>query len=301
MITLEHIAALRARCNEARQAGQTVALVSTMGFFHEGHLTLMRAAHAAHDLVVVSLFVNPTQFGPTEDLDAYPRDPEGDARAAAAAGVDVLFVPSVTEMYPRPGLTDVTVSEVAKGLCGISRPHHFGGVATVVTKLFSIIGPCTAYFGKKDFQQLVVVRRLVEDLNLPVDVVGVSTVREPDGLALSSRNAYLAPDERQAAPALFRALETALETVMAGERDAARVRDAAADLIAGEPRARLDYVEVVRADDLAPIDRLEDGVEHVIALAVCMGTTRLIDSATFTVHGSTVRLDLPTSIRQGSG
>jgi pantoate--beta-alanine ligase len=301
MITLDRIPTVRARCDETRQSGLTVGLVPTMGYFHEGHLTLMRAARAAHDLLVVSLFVNPTQFGPNEDLAAYPRDPEGDERAAAGEGVDVLFAPSVAEMYPRPGLTTVQVAEVAKGLCGISRPHHFGGVATVVTKLFSIVGPCAAYFGKKDFQQLVVVRRLVEDLNLPVEVVGVSTVRESDGLAMSSRNAYLAPPERQAATVLFRALEAAREAVTGGERDGARVRSVAVEQIAAEPLAALEYVEVVRADDLAPVDRLDDGVEHVIALAVRIGTTRLIDNATFTADGSTVRFDLPTSIRQGSG
>ncbi len=294
MITLEHIAAIRARCDEVRRADQAVALVPTMGFFHEGHLALMRTARATHDFVVVSLFVNPTQFGPTEDLDAYPRDPEGDASAAADEGVDVLFAPSVAEMYPRPGLTTVTVSEVAKGLCGISRPHHFGGVATVVTKLFSIVGPCTAYFGKKDFQQLVVVRRLVQDLNLPVEVVAVSTVREPDGLALSSRNAYLAPDERHAATVLFRALTAAVEALSGGERDAPRVRAAAAELIAAEPMANLEYVEVVRADDLVPVDRCEDGVEHVIALAVRIGKTRLIDNTTFTLAAGRVDADLPS-------
>ncbi len=293
MITLEHIAAVRAQCDEVRRAGKTVALVPTMGFFHEGHLTLMRTARAAHDLVAVSLFVNPTQFGPTEDLAAYPRDPEGDTRAAANEGVDILFVPSVVEMYPRPGLTSVTVSEVAKGLCGISRPHHFGGVATVVTKLFSIVGPCTAYFGKKDFQQLVVVRRLVEDLNFPIEVVGVSTIREPDGLAMSSRNAYLVRNERQAATVLFRALSAAVERMSGGERDASRVRAVAVDLIAAEPMANLEYVEVVRADDLAPVDQLAEGVEHVIALAVRVGTTRLIDNATFTVAAGAVNADLP--------
>lgn len=301
MKTLEHITEVRDRCAEARMAGQSAGLVPTMGFFHEGHLTLMRDAREAHDLAVVSLFVNPTQFGPNEDLDAYPRDPEGDARAAAEAGVDVLFAPSTAEMYPRAALTRVEVDAVTDGLCGISRPHHFGGVATVVTKLFSIIGPCAAYFGKKDFQQLVVVRRLVADLNLPVKVVGVSTVREPDGLAMSSRNAYLSPDERPAATVLVRALEAARGAVTAGERDAAQVRDAAAAVIAGEPLALLEYVEVVGAADLAPTERLDGRAEHVIAIAVRIGTTRLIDNATFTIDGSTVEFDLPTSTSQRSG
>src|SRR5687768_2602083 len=165
MITVERIADLRARCDEARREGKTVGFVPTMGYFHEGHLALMREARAHHDLVVVSLFVNPTQFGAGEDLETYPRDPEGDARAAAEVGVDILFTPQVDEMYPTGARTSVIVSGITDDLCGATRPHHFGGVATVVTKLFSSVGPCTAYFGTKDFQQVVVVRRLVADLN----------------------------------------------------------------------------------------------------------------------------------------
>jgi pantoate--beta-alanine ligase len=292
MVTVERIAELRALCDAARRDGKTVGLVPTMGSFHEGHLSLMRAARRAHDLVVVSLFVNPTQFGPGEDLEAYPRDPDGDARAAEAAGVDVLFTPSVEEMYPREMLTSVSVSRVTEGLCGRARPHHFGGVATVVTKLLSIVGPCVAYFGKKDFQQLVVIRRLVEDLDLPVAVIGCSTFRELDGLAMSSRNSYLTPRERQAATALYRALELSLKTVMSGERDPARVRETAGDLVAAEPLVQPDYIEVLRADDLSAVDHIEEGVEHVIALAAFVGTTRLIDNATFTVDGRNVTLDL---------
>jgi pantoate--beta-alanine ligase len=293
MITLARIAEVRARCDEARRAGQTVGLVPTMGYLHAGHRALMKAARAATDLVVVSLFVNPTQFGPNEDLAAYPRDVEGDARAATEEGVDVLFAPSVAEMYPTPGLTSVTVAEVTDGLCGVSRPHHFGGVATVVTKLFSIVGPCTAFFGKKDFQQLVVVRRLVDDLDLPVTVVGVPTVRERDGVAMSSRNAYLSPDERPAATVLYRALRSALDAVAAGERTVTKVRDASVAVITAETHARLDYLELVRADDLRPVDTIEDEVEHVVATAVFIGTTRLIDNATFTVSGSAIHCDLP--------
>ena len=293
MITVERIADLRARCDAARAAGQTVGFVPTMGYFHEGHLALMRSARAANDLVVVSLFVNPTQFGPGEDLESYPRDAEGDARAAEGVGVDVLFAPPVEEMYPRPPLTSVRVDSITEGLCGRSRPHHFGGVATVVTKLFLIVGACAAYFGKKDFQQLAVIRRLVEDLNLPVTVVGCSTVRELDGLAMSSRNAYLDERERQAATVLFRALEVSLKTVLSGERDPVAIRETAVDLVATEPLATLDYAEVVRADDLSAVERIEPGVEHVIALAAMVGTTRLIDNATFAVgDDGTVTLDL---------
>ena len=294
MITVTTIAELRARCDQARHDGASVGFVPTMGALHEGHLTLIRTARADHELVVVSLFVNPTQFGPTEDLAAYPRDLARDAAAAATAGADVLFAPSVPEMYPRPALTSVSVAEMTEGLCGRTRPHHFGGVATVVTKLFSVVGPCTAYFGKKDFQQLVVVRRLAEDLDLPVTVVGVPTVREIDGLAMSSRNTYLAPDERQAATVLFRSLQVALKTVLSGERDPVRVREAVVDLVAGEPKAELEYAEVLRADDLATITHIDDDVEHVVALAAVVGGTRLLDNVTFSVEGRTIRSDTET-------
>jgi len=301
VITCTTIAEVREHCEAARRAGSTVGFVPTMGYFHEGHLSLMRAARQAHDLVVVSLFVNPTQFGPNEDLGAYPRDADGDAHAAVAVGVDILFTPSVEEMYPSPARASVSVAGLTDGLCGASRPHHFGGVATVVTKLLSIVGPCTAYFGKKDFQQLVVVRRLVEDLNLPATIVGVPTTRELDGLAMSSRNAYLSPAERQSATVLFRALEGALKTVMSGERDPARIREVAVDLVAAEPAAQLDYAEVVRAEDLAPVAHIEDGVEHVIALAAAVGSPRLIDNATFAVDGTSVRFDLPGFGRTDGG
>jgi len=292
VITIERIGALREQCDDARRRECSVGFVPTMGFFHDGHVSLMEAARSAHDLVVVSLFVNPTQFGPTEDLDAYPRDAEGDARRAAAAGVDVLFAPLIEEMYPRPMLTSVRVEGVTDGLCGASRPHHFGGVATVVTKLFSIVGPCTAYFGKKDYQQLVVVRRLAADLDIPVEVVGCSIVREPDGLAMSSRNAYLSSDERPAAAVLYRALEGAIKNVMSGERNVARVRDAAVEIVSTEPLMSLEYAEVVRGDDLASVTQLENGVEYVIALAARAGATRLIDNATFQIDGHDIHFDL---------
>lgn len=290
MRTVTTIAALREITDAARHAGCTVGFVPTMGFFHEGHVSLMRAARADHDLVVVSLFVNPTQFGPNEDLDAYPRDADGDARVATDAGVDVLFAPSAAEMYPRPPLTTVTVSGLTARLCGASRPQHFAGVATVVAKLFSIVGPCTAYFGDKDFQQRQVIRRMVADLDLPVIVVGCPIVREADGLAMSSRNAYLEPAERAAATVLSRALRCARTLVDGGERDAETVRAAVVEIIAAEPLARLEYAEVARADDLAPVARLDAGVEHVVALAVVIGRTRLIDNATLTPSASGVAL-----------
>jgi pantoate--beta-alanine ligase len=275
---------VRAECDSARRDGKTIGLVPTMGFFHAGHRSLMQAARASCDLVVVTLFVNPTQFGPGEDLGAYPRDPEGDAAAASAEGVDLLFTPSVEEMYPEPGRTTVHVDGLTAGLCGRSRPTHFDGVTTVVAKLFSIVGPCLAFFGRKDAQQLAVIRRMAADLNLPVTVVGCPLVREPDGLAMSSRNAYLTPDERRAAVALSRALHCAAAAIVAGERDPGVVRGLVADTIAAEPLLTLDYVEVVDGRSLEPVEAL-DG-EILVALAVHVGRARLIDNATIIIRGS---------------
>lgn len=290
MILLTRAAALRARTDEARSRGAQVGFVPTMGCFHAGHRSLMRRARAENDLVVVSLFVNPLQFAPSEDLGSYPRDPEGDAAVAEAEGVDVLFVPSVEEMYPRPTRTTVHVEGVTAGLCGRSRPTHFDGVATVVTKLFSMVGPCRAYFGRKDAQQLAVIRRMVEDLNLPVVVVGCPLVREPDGLAMSSRNSYLEPEDRKAAVVLSRALHAAADAVRDGIRSADAVRDVVTRTIATEPRVRLDYAEVVDADDLTPVARLEG--EVLVAVAAFVGRARLIDNMTVSVTANHVDVDL---------
>ena len=229
-----------------------------MGYFHEGHRSLMRAARAAHDAVVVSLFVNPTQFGPNEDLDAYPRDLDADRAIATAEGVDVLFMPTVAEMYPDGAQTTVHVDGLTERLCGASRPGHFDGVTTVVAKLFSIVGPCTAYFGRKDAQQLAVVRRMTADLDLPVSVVGCPLVREPDGVAMSSRNAYLSSDDRRRATVLVRALRSAAEAVISGERDAAgRARRFSPSVLATEPAVRVDYAEIVDAATMQPVERIE--------------------------------------------
>jgi pantoate--beta-alanine ligase len=293
MITVERISDVRALCDEARAAGRSVGFVPTMGAFHDGHASLMWAARDAHDLVVVSLFVNPTQFAPGGDLDAYPRDLEGDSRVAEAAGVDVLFTPTVEEMYPRPLLTTVVVSELTDVLCGASRPGHFSGVATVVTKLFAIVGPCTAYFGNKDFQQVTIVRRLVADLDLPVAIVGCPIVREADGVAMSSRNHYLTADECRAAPVLVQALRHGVDVLAAGVRDAALLCTAVAAVVDGEPLATLDYAEIVRAGDLAPIDAVEDGEELLVAVAAYVGKARLIDNTTVVVDGPRVTTDLP--------
>jgi pantoate--beta-alanine ligase len=252
-----------------------------MGALHEGHLSLIRRSAAERDLTAVSIFVNPLQFGPGEDLATYPRDLEGDLRLAAGAGADLVFAPTVAEMYPGPTTTTVAVDGPVDVLEGASRPGHFAGVATVVTKLFNLAGPCRAYFGEKDWQQLVVVRRLVRDLDFPVDVVGCPTVREADGLACSSRNVRLSPEERRAATVLHRALTDAAALVEAGERDPDAVRRRLADVVASEPLVRLDYAEVRRAADLAPVDTLEGELRLLVAARV--GATRLIDNVGVTV------------------
>jgi pantoate--beta-alanine ligase len=267
---------LRAALDETRAAGRTVGFVPTMGYLHEGHASLMRAARAETDVVVASLFVNPLQFGAGEDLDAYPRDLDRDTALAAEAGVDLLFVPPVGEMYPEPVLTTVTVAQVSAPLEGASRPTHFAGVATVVAKLFSIAGPCRAYFGAKDWQQVAVVRRMARDLSMPVEVVACPTLREPDGLAMSSRNVYLTPEQRAAAPVVHTALRAGAAAIGAGERDPAAVRDLMAGIIEAEPLAELDYAEVVDADSFAVPDPLAGNLR--LLAAVRFGRARLIDN-----------------------
>ena len=282
---------LRARLDVVRGQGATVGFVPTMGAFHEGHGTLMRAARAAHDVVVVSLFVNPLQFGPGEDLDRYPRDFEADLGMARQEGVDILFVPPVDEMYPtRHQLTTVHVEELTEGLCGSARPGHFDGVATVVAKLFNLVGPATAYFGRKDAQQLAVVRRLAADLCLPVEVVGCPLVREPDGLAMSSRNRNLSPAERAAATVISRGLRCGADLVRSGERDACRLRRVVANVLTTEPLVRLEYAEVVGAENLRPLERLEGDV--LVAVAARVGDVRLIDNMTIQVDGAGASIDL---------
>jgi pantoate--beta-alanine ligase len=285
---LDTIAALRAVCAEAHHAGRIVGLVPTMGYLHEGHRSLMRAARAETDLVVVTIFVNPLQFGPGEDLERYPRDPDGDAAVCEEEGVDVVFAPPVDHMYPRPPLTTVHVARLTEAMCGLSRPAHFDGVTTVVTKLFSIVGPCHAYFGRKDAQQLAVVRRMAADLDLPVQVVGCPLVREPDGLALSSRNAYLSGEERTAALVLSRALRRAADAAVAGERDAATLRDLVRTTVEPEPLVALEYVDVRDAHELTELAQLDGDV--LIALAARVGATRLIDNVTLVVDASGARV-----------
>jgi pantoate--beta-alanine ligase len=277
MRVVETIAAARAAVEAAsRAAGRPLGLVPTMGFLHEGHLSLVRAARRECATVAVSIFVNPTQFGPREDFAAYPRDPERDLAFLREARADLVFAPPVAEVYP-PGFdTFVTVGGVTERLEGAARPGHFRGVATVVAKLFQVLQPDRAYFGQKDAQQVVVIRKLVADLAIPVVVVALPTVREPDGLALSSRNVYLSPEERRAAPALWRALRAAEARWQAGERDAERLREAMRSVLAAEPLVRVDYVSVADAATLVELARLEGPA--LASLAAYVGRTRLIDN-----------------------
>ncbi|HEY7070295.1 MAG TPA: pantoate--beta-alanine ligase [Acidimicrobiales bacterium] len=281
MMTIPTIADLRRVLDDARAEDRTVGFVPTMGYLHDGHASLMREARAETHVVVVSIFVNPLQFGPTEDLAAYPRDLARDTALAEAAGVDVLFVPSVAEMYPAPVLTTVSVAGVSEPLEGEARPSHFAGVATVVAKLFSIVGPCRAYFGAKDFQQVAVVRRMVQDLSLPVEVNACPTLRELDGLAMSSRNVYLSPEEREAAPVVYTALRSGAAAIAAGERDPAAVRELMAGIIEAEPLARLDYAAVVDAESFLVPDPLTGNLR--LLAAVRFGKARLIDNVGVTV------------------
>ncbi|HEY2997347.1 MAG TPA: pantoate--beta-alanine ligase [Acidimicrobiales bacterium] len=281
MRTVTTIAAARAELDAARAAGSTVGFVPTMGYLHDGHASLMRQARGETDLVVASIFVNPLQFGAGEDLDAYPRDLDRDTALSVAAGVDLLFTPTAAEMYPTPVLTTVHVAQVSAPLEGVSRPTHFAGVATVVAKLFSIVGPCRAYFGAKDFQQVAVVRRMVHDLSMPVEVVACPTRREADGLAMSSRNVYLSADERAAAPVLYRALRAGAAAIGAGERDPAAVRSLMAQIIEAEPLAGLDYAAVVDADSFTVPEPLAGNLR--LLAAVRFGRARLIDNVGVTV------------------
>ncbi|MGL4257617.1 MAG: pantoate--beta-alanine ligase [Microbacterium sp.] len=270
------VAEVRAAVRDARSRGATIGLVPTMGALHDGHLSLVRAARAANDLVVMSLFVNPTQFGPSEDLAAYPRDEERDARLAEEAGVDVLFAPGVAEVYPDGFSTSIHIAGITDVLDGAARgTGHFDGVATVVTKLFQMVAPDDAYFGQKDAQQVLVIRRLVRDLDMPVRIVACPTVREADGLAMSSRNVYLDPAARQQATALNRALDAAERAVAEGRTDAAAVLSAASAVLSGagiEP----EYLELRSPDDLRELDRVEGAA--LLAVAARVGPARLIDN-----------------------
>lgn len=269
-------AAMRARVEDHRRDGLRIAVVPTMGYLHDGHLSLLRAARARADVVILTIFVNPTQFGPNEDLSRYPRDEAGDLAKARPCGIDLAFCPDAAAMYPPGAQTFVEVRELSRPLCGASRPGHFAGVATIVAKLFAITRPHVALFGEKDFQQLAVIRRMTRDLDLGIEIVGMPIVREPDGLAMSSRNAYLAADERAQALALSRGLAAAEAAFRAGERDADALVAIARAPIEAAPLARVDYVELRDADDLTPVDVVSR--RAVLAVAAFVGATRLIDN-----------------------
>lgn len=272
MLVLDTVAAVR----EARASLGTLGLVPTMGYLHAGHLRLVERARAENQHVAATIFVNPTQFGPSEDFTRYPRDLPRDLGLLEEAGVSLVFVPEVQEMYPEGYSTYVEVEDVTSRLEGASRPGHFRGVATVVCKLFNIVGAERAYFGQKDAQQTVVVQRMVRDLNMPTEIVIVPTVREPDGLALSSRNAYLSTEERAAAPVLFRALTAAQAAWAAGERDGTVLRARIQAVLASEPRAEVDYISVADPTTLHELEHVSRGA--LASLAVRIGRTRLIDN-----------------------
>ncbi|MGA2517469.1 MAG: pantoate--beta-alanine ligase [Thermodesulfobacteriota bacterium] len=265
--------------SQVRRAGKTIAFVPTMGYFHEGHLDLMREGRRRGDVLVISLFVNPTQFGPKEDFKSYPRDFERDKKMAEGVGVDILFAPETSDMYPPDHQTIVRVEKVTQNLCGRSRPTHFQGVTTVVLMLFEIVMPDVAIFGEKDYQQLATIQQMVKDLHMSVEVLGMPTVREADGLAMSSRNTYLLPDERKAALSLYRSLQRAKELLQKGERKTDWILREMNGILRSESLVRIDYIQICDAHTLKDVDGIEGDV--VVALAAYLGKTRLIDNLVY--------------------
>lgn len=267
---------MQAYSNKARMEGKIIGFVPTMGFLHEGHLSLMRRCRSENDICVVSIFVNPTQFGPNEDYERYPRDLERDSKMSEEVGVDIIFHPSVEDMYPKGYATFVNVERLTEKMCGLSRPGHFRGVTTVVTKLFNLVKPHRAYFGQKDAQQAIVIKRMVQDLNMDIEIIVMPTVREKDGLAMSSRNKYLNEEERKSALVLSRSLFTAEEMIRSGVRNASDIYKAIKEMIEREPLARIDYISIVDAETLEDVSEIRTNT--LIALAVFIGQTRLIDN-----------------------
>jgi len=277
MLILDSVAAMQQWSQARRQAGQDIAFVPTMGFLHQGHVSLLDAARKAADLLVLSIFVNPTQFGAGEDFDTYPQDLAKDTHLAKKAGVDVVFVPPAAQMYPQGYNSWVEVAGITEVLCGASRPGHFRGVTTVVNKLFNIIAPRVAFFGNKDFQQLAVIRRMVKDLNLPVDIVGLPIVREADGLAMSSRNSYLAQEERQQALCLSQAIVQAQQLAKNGELRVTEILHRLRMSIESHLLVKIDYLKICHQDSLQEQMLVDEN--SVLLLAVFIGRTRLIDNA----------------------
>lgn len=279
MKVIETVREMQTFSESVRMEGKKIAFVPTMGYLHEGHLSLMREGRKRGDCLVISIYVNPTQFGPTEDLDKYPRDFERDEALARDVGVDVIFYPSNEEMYPEYYQTYVNVEEVTDNLCGLSRPGHFRGVTTVCAKLFNMTKPHVTIFGQKDFQQLVTIKRMVTDLNMDLEVVGLPTVREHDGLAMSSRNTYLKEDERASALSLSRSLKLAKELYDAGERNADEIIGKMTAFIEGYPHTDIDYIKICDTTTMKDVETIER--ESVVALAVRVGLPRLIDNYVF--------------------
>jgi len=271
---------MQARADQWRRDGKKIAFVPTMGYLHDGHLALMKMARRHGDILVISIFVNPTQFGPQEDFERYPRDLPRDLKLAESVGVDVVFTPSAEEMYPQNYQTYVEVTEVSRPLCGARRPGHFRGVTTVVAKLFNIVKPHVAVFGEKDYQQLVVIRRMVQDLNMDVEVLGHPTVREKDGLAMSSRNVYLSSDERKVALRLYQSLMKAQELVSNGITSAAEVLQEVRSILAPDDRLVIDYAEIRDPETLEELDEINGPA--LLALAAFVGKARLIDNIVLT-------------------
>jgi len=265
--------------SQARRAGKTIAFVPTMGFFHEGHISLMQEGRKRGNLLIISLFVNPTQFGPNEDFKNYPRDFGRDRKMAEKVGVNILFAPEASDMYPPNHQTIVRVEKMTQNLCGRSRPAHFQGVTTVVLMLFEIVMPHVAIFGEKDYQQLATIQQMVRDLHMSVEVLGMPTVREADGLAMSSRNTYLLPEERKAALSLYRSLQRAKELLQKGERKADCILEEMTGILQSEPLVRIDYIQICDAHTLQDVDRIKGDV--VVALAAYLGKTRLIDNLVY--------------------
>ncbi|MBN1904911.1 MAG: pantoate--beta-alanine ligase [Deltaproteobacteria bacterium] len=276
MEIIESSQEMQARSEVIRLSGKKIGLFPTLGFLHEGHLELIRQVRKRSDFVVMSLFVNPIQFGPNEDFEKYPRDTEGDLTKAKGKGVDMVFMPPVSEMYPAGFQSVVRVDNITKHLCGRSRPGHFEGVTTVVAKLFNIIKPHMAVFGQKDFQQLAVIRRMVKDLNMDIEIIGVPTIREPDGLAMSSRNKYLNQEERKSALSLKKAMDMASKLAGEGERETKNIITSISELILSYPFTNIDYINICDPDTLEDINLLKE--QSLLALAVRVGNTRLIDN-----------------------
>ncbi len=279
METIQNVQKMQKYAEAQRLSGKTIAFVPTMGYLHEGHASLLHEAKKRGDRLVLSIYVNPTQFGVGEDFEKYPRDMARDAEIAHAAGVDVIFAPEHADMYPEGYQTYVAVEHVTRNLCGASRPGHFRGVTTVCAKLFNIVKPHVAVFGKKDFQQLVTIRRMVRDLNMDLEIVGMPTKREADGLAMSSRNVYLKRQERESALSLSRSLAMARDLFAGGERDAGAILSQVRAYIEGHPYTRIDYAKICSTQTLEDVERLTG--EEVLALAVMVGSTRLIDNMVF--------------------